>query len=269
MKIVPTFFLEMFPGINVHPSDLTITDNTGKPKYVGMNAIKDAVDNGEKYIASTAHVIATDVDCGKPMVVSRKFSLEGRNRQDLTTLHEQLKISCEHILYPRLLEMLSRGLLSAAEMPYQWESFTQKCKSNNGTYFSKKMTELSETFSPLDLAYLAQDYSSEVGFDFSNIDQVFHKVQEEFEELTYAFSNRQQDFDHFIEEIGDCFFALVNLCRFIPLHPNTVLHRTNKKYLKRCDYIETQLKNNNNDWSHISADQLLTMWKKAKENEIS
>lgn len=267
MKISPAFFVHQFPGINVHPADLTILNEFGAPKYVGMHAIKDALHDGQTYLASTAHIVDAAVDCGSPIMVSKHLALEGQNKHDIANLHEQLKISCEHLLYPRVLELMSKGMISAEETPLRWTQLPTLMQINNGSFFSAKLLDIKDILSPVNLAYLAQDYASEVGFDFANIEEVMLKVQEEFNELNEAFANREQNAHHFIEEIGDCFFSLINLCRFIDLHPKAVIKRNVIKYLKRCDYVESAMKNENRNWSELTTAEMINLWKKAKQNE--
>jgi folate-dependent phosphoribosylglycinamide formyltransferase PurN/NTP pyrophosphatase (non-canonical NTP hydrolase) len=266
MKISPPFFVNEFPGINVHPADLTIKNIQNKPQYVGMHAIKNAVQDGETYLASTAHVVDTDVDCGSPIMISKPLSLTGRLTTDIGLLHEQLKVSCEHLLYPCVLELLSKGQLDVEKTPYKWDELSD-IKPKLGGYFTNKLLAMKELTSPLDLAYLSQDYSSEAGFDFSTIEQVMGKVKEEFGELMEAFDHRQEQFEHFVDEIGDCFFSLVNLCRFIQLHPEAVVKKNVMKYLDRCSYIEKMLEKNQKNWAQIEPKEIKTLWKQAKEYE--
>jgi phosphoribosylglycinamide formyltransferase-1 len=120
MKISPSFFIDEFPGINVHPADLTIKQENGKPRYVGMHAIRDAIQGGEIYLASTAHVVDTETDCGVPIMVSKRLRLEGKPIQDIASLHEELKTTCEHSLYPVVLELMSKNQLSIENIPYHW-----------------------------------------------------------------------------------------------------------------------------------------------------
>lgn len=266
MKISPDFFVKQFPGINVHPADLRIIDRSGKPKYIGMNSILDAINAGENYIASTAHVVDAEVDCGLPMVVSRHFSLNGIKNQDIASLHEKLKVNCEHHLYPLVLELLSQGRLFIREMPYQWDDLLNKLKIDKNQYFCQKLINQIDNTTTLDMAYLAQDYASQVNFDFSDIEQVFDKVKEEFDELTKAFQDRHQNRKNFIEEIGDCFFSLVNLCRFIPLHPDFIMNKNIIKYLNRCIYIEKELMKEDRSWLSISKSEIFNLWNNAKKH---
>jgi phosphoribosylglycinamide formyltransferase-1 len=267
MKISTSGFVNQFPGINVHPADLTITDVLGKPKYIGMHAIRDAIDAGEKYLASTAHIVDSEVDCGQAIMVSKHLILEGQDITDIDSLHENLKTNSEHLLYPSVIELLSKGRILANEVPYRWDILMRHITINNEKYFSKKLFELRDSTTPLDLAFQAQDYSSQAGFDFTDIKQVFGKVKEEFTELSDAFEKRHENFEHFVEEIGDCFFTLVNLCRFVELHPDAVVKQNVMKYLKRCSYMEEQLKKEDKAWSQMTTEEIMASWKKAKITE--
>jgi phosphoribosylglycinamide formyltransferase 1 len=121
MKIAPSFFLHQFPGINIHPADLTLKEASGKPKYTGMHAIADAIKDGRIYIASTVHVIEDEVDCGFPIAVSRHLPVKLSDLSNISVLHECLKKQCEHELYPKAIELLSHGKLSIHDLPLQGE----------------------------------------------------------------------------------------------------------------------------------------------------
>jgi len=121
MKISVPSFLYQFPGINIHPSDLTRVNEWGKPKYVGMHSVSDAIEQGEKYIASTVHVVDEDVDCGQSILVSEPLYLENMKKEDI---HETLKKEREHVLYPTVLELMSKGLMIPQKMPYRWDALS-------------------------------------------------------------------------------------------------------------------------------------------------
>lgn len=121
MKVATKNFVVNYPGINVHPSDMLILDETGLPKYRGMNAIEEAVDAGEDYIASTAYVVDETIDAGIPIAVTKHISLLGKNGKDLACIHQGLKVSGEHVLYPQLLEALATGQINLERLPIQTE----------------------------------------------------------------------------------------------------------------------------------------------------
>ncbi len=268
MKISTPAFVRRFPGINVHPADLTICDAAGMPKYTGMNAVPDAVSAGEAYLASTAHVVDQEVDCGVPIAVSRHLPLKS-DHLNHQQLHEQLKIHAEHLLYPRILERLAKGQIEKERLPYSWSDLEDLPQLTKGELFARILLGKAATTDGLELAYLAQDYSSEVGFDFSHIEQVMVKVKEEFNELMEAYEARDSNFEHFLEEIGDCFFSLVNLCRFAHVQPEMVVKRNVNKYLNRCRRIEDRLTNEKRNWSGLTQEEINTMWKEAKKDEYN
>ena len=117
MKISTPSFVQAFPGINIHPSDLTLLDPTGRPKYVGLDVISKAVAAGEKYIASTAHVVDCEVDCGQPIMVSSPVYFTPEEAQNTSVLQEKLKTSSENLLLPRVLELLAQGKLDETQLP--------------------------------------------------------------------------------------------------------------------------------------------------------
>jgi len=272
MKISTASFVKEFPGFNVHPADLTLLGEDQKPKYVGMDVIGDAVRAGESYIASTAHIVDSEVDCGQPIMVSRPLKLTPQDRDqpeptgrglplrdDLLELHEKLKVQCEHFLFPQVLELLSKGLIRTQDLPLRWKA---------DHFFSESLIRSGGPMHPIDLAFRAQDDTSKVGFDFADIDSVFKKVLEEHEELSDAYLKRHDDWDHFVDEVGDCFFALTNLCRFIGLHPSEVIRRNLSKYLNRCKYIEDHLSESQQNWASLEPKEIKTLWERAKKNEL-
>ena len=120
MKISTKDFVQKFPGINIHPADLTIKASDGKPKYIGMDVVNAAVNSGDSFIRSTAHVVESRVDCGQPIMLSRKLPIDNLIADDINNIHEKLKISCEHDLFPKVIEMLTQGKVLLKDLPYDF-----------------------------------------------------------------------------------------------------------------------------------------------------
>ena len=138
-------------------------------------------------------------------------------------------------------------------------------KKENDYFVEELLKELETKENVLAKAYQAQVLSAKVGFDFDSIDNVFDKVKEEFSEIEEAFNQRDKDREHFIEEIGDGFFALINLARFVGVTPTELVYATTKKYLDRMAYIEELLKEEGVNWQDKSLQELDEMWNRAKE----
>lgn len=93
--------------INVHPADLRIKDDKGKPQYTGDDAVTMAIRAGEKSTASTIHVVEKEVDCGKIICVSEPLFVE-----DNTTPkehQEKMKTTCDGPAYQKALELITSG----------------------------------------------------------------------------------------------------------------------------------------------------------------
>lgn len=113
MKISTPEFCERFPGVNVHPADLSIIGGDGIAKYRGMKAMSQM--RGDLgYVRSTAHVVDNPVDSGSAIALSGIVYPEAG--QSDVELHERLKLK-EHYLYPETLKLLGKGLVDLSRIP--------------------------------------------------------------------------------------------------------------------------------------------------------
>ncbi len=115
-------------------------------------------------------------------------------------------------------------------------------------------------------AYRIQDKARGVGFDWEKPHQVWDKVQEELNELKYEVDNNAPH-EKIEEEFGDLLFALINYSRFIDVNPESALERTNKKFIRRFEYLEAQTNASNKDMKKMSLDEMDVFWNEAKKME--
>jgi XTP/dITP diphosphohydrolase len=109
-----------------------------------------------------------------------------------------------------------------------------------------------------------QDKARAVGFDWENSNQVFEKVLEELHELKHEIeSNSSQQKKE--EEFGDLLFSIINYSRFVNINPEDALEKTNKKFIKRFQYIEQKAKENNKELSSMSLAEMDALWNEAKK----
>lgn len=107
-----------------------------------------------------------------------------------------------------------------------------------------------------------QDKVAGVGFDWEKPEQVFEKVEEELAELKseIASGNRQA-----IEsEFGDVLFSMINYARFLNINPENALERTNKKFIKRFQYLEMKAKELNKSLKDMTLTEMDVFWEEAK-----
>ena len=107
-----------------------------------------------------------------------------------------------------------------------------------------------------------QDKVAGVGFDWEEPQQVFEKLQEELGELQHEVNEANQD--KIEAEFGDVLFSMINYARFLKVDPESALERTNKKFIKRFQYLESKAKERNKDLSDMTLAEMDVFWEEAK-----
>jgi len=107
-----------------------------------------------------------------------------------------------------------------------------------------------------------QDKVAGVGFDWENSKQVFEKVKEEITEFQTEVQNK--DYDAIEDEFGDVLFSMINYARFLKINPETALERTNKKFIKRFTYLESQAKKLGKSLKDMTLSEMDEFWIEAK-----
>ena len=108
-----------------------------------------------------------------------------------------------------------------------------------------------------------QDKARGVGFDWDHKDQVWHKVEEELSEFKAEENSGNRE--KMLAEFGDLLFSLVNYARFLKIDPEEALERTNKKFIKRFQYLETASAKDGKKLGEMTLDEMDRYWNEAKE----
>ncbi len=119
-------------------------------------------------------------------------------------------------------------------------------------------------------AMRVQEKARGAGFDWDEKSQVWAKVQEEMQELRAHFDAENgaiTDQENAEKEFGDLLFSLVNFARFVDINPETALERTNKKFIKRFQYIEVQAEKNGKSLKDMTLSEMDVFWNEAKKME--
>lgn len=107
-----------------------------------------------------------------------------------------------------------------------------------------------------------QDKVAGVGFDWEEPQQVFEKLQEELGELQHEID--AGDSEKMEAEFGDVLFSMINYARFLKIDPESALERTNKKFIKRFQYLEGKSKELGKDLSEMTLAEMDVFWNEAK-----
>ena len=155
-----------------------------------------------------------------------------------------------------------QGAENAREVEQNWEALKLKEKGR------KKKTVLEgvpKALPSLVKANRIQEKVSAVGFDWEHPEQVWEKVKEEVSELQHEIAANNKD--KMEAEFGDLFFAMVNAARLYGVDPETALERTNIKFIKRFNYLESQTLKKGLDLKQMSLAEMDKYWEEAKAFE--
>ncbi len=107
-----------------------------------------------------------------------------------------------------------------------------------------------------------QDKVAGVGFDWEQPEQVFQKVEEELAELRSEV--KKGDVEAIENEFGDVLFSMINYARFLKVNPENALEKTNKKFIKRFQYLESKANELNKSLKDMSLQEMDVFWEEAK-----
>ena len=138
-------------------------------------------------------------------------------------------------------------------------------------------------------AYKISSRVAHVGFDWPNIEGLFEKLNEETEELRqnleeYPAPGPRPESAAGVagargvkispelrarleDEVGDLFFVLVNLARYLSLDPESALRKTNRKFRRRFEYLEEKLRQQGRKPVDASLDEMEVLWQESKQQE--
>lgn len=108
-----------------------------------------------------------------------------------------------------------------------------------------------------------QEKARGVGFDWDELQHVWDKVEEEMQE--FKAEVEKEDFDKMESEFGDVLFSLINYARFMKINPEDALERTNKKFIKRFQYLESKAAELGKSLSDMTLAEMDVFWNEAKK----
>lgn len=108
-----------------------------------------------------------------------------------------------------------------------------------------------------------QDKVKGVGFDWEEPEQVWDKVQEELQELRDEIEVGNHE--KMEAEFGDVLFSMINYARFLKINPEDALERTNKKFIKRFQYLESKAAELGKSLSDMTLAEMDVFWNEAKK----
>ncbi|MES1042053.1 nucleoside triphosphate pyrophosphohydrolase [Peribacillus simplex] len=109
-----------------------------------------------------------------------------------------------------------------------------------------------------------QKRAAKVGFDWDEVSEAWKKVREEVQELEAEILSPNRDVERIKSELGDLFFALVNISRYYDIQAEEAVYKTNQKFHRRFTYIEECIQKADKKFEDYTLEELDSYWDEAK-----
>jgi MazG family protein len=149
----------------------------------------------------------------------------------------------------------------ASEVEENWEKL--KMKENHS--YKPVLSGVPSSLPAVIKANRIQEKVRGVGFDWEVKEQVWDKVLEELEELRDEVAEANSE--KIEEELGDLFFSLINASRLYGIDPESALEKTNRKFIKRFNYLEKETLKKGISLHDMSLDEMNVIWEQAKKED--
>lgn len=180
---------------------------------------------------------------------------------DITSIINQL---CDKLIYRHPHIYGDVKVSNDRDVADNWEAIKLKEKENNQEV-KTVLGGVPAGLPALIKAHRIQDKARGVGFDWEEKDQVWEKVAEELEELKAELKHGNPE--SIEQEFGDLFFSLINAARLQGINPENALEKTNKKFIRRFNYLETQTIQKGLSMHEMSLEEMDIYWNEAKAQE--
>ena len=165
---------------------------------------------------------------------------------------------CEKLIYrhPHVFGNVNADTPKKVEQ--NWEQLKLKEKGGNKTALEGVPAALPSIIK----AQRIQEKARNVGFDWEKREQVWDKVEEELAELRYEVNRMDEDRKE--AEFGDFLFSMINAARLYQINPDNALERTNQKFIRRFNYLESQAHKKGLSLKEMTLAEMDAIWNEAK-----
>lgn len=148
---------------------------------------------------------------------------------------------------------------TASAVSQNWEQIKLKEKGGNKTV----LAGVPESLPSLIKANRIQEKARNVGFDWDTKEQVWDKVKEEISEVEEELKKGKHE--RVEEEFGDLLFSIINAARLYGVNPDNALEKTNRKFIKRFNYLESKAKEQGKSLKEMTLEEMDAIWNEAKK----
>ena len=143
----------------------------------------------------------------------------------------------------------------------QWETIKKSEKKERKSI----LDGIPKYLPAMNTAYKLMEKAARVGFEYKNVADSFDKIREEFNEAEEAFNSN--DKEHLEEELGDLMMTIIDFARMNNINPDSALAKTNKKFIRRFQYIEDKANTLNKTLESMTLEEMDSIWCECKRIE--
>jgi len=169
--------------------------------------------------------------------------------------------SCKKLIYRHPHVFGNLNVSGSEEVIQNWDELKKTEKAQ--TTVVKTMTDVAESLPALWRAEKIQKKAKKVGFDWPEVSGAMDKLHEEVSELIEAQAENNKA--HIEEELGDLLFTAVNIARFSDIDPETALHKSCEKFIKRFEFLENEALNSGKQLKDMSLEEMEVLYDAAKQ----
>ncbi len=151
----------------------------------------------------------------------------------------------------------------ASEVEENWEQL--KIRETSG--YKPVLSGVPSSLPAIVKANRVQEKVRGVGFDWENREQIWDKVEEEISELKEEI--KKMDNETIEAELGDVLFSIINASRLYGIDPEAALEKTNRKFIKRFNYLEKKTLKKGISLHDMTLDEMNVIWEEAKKEDSS
>lgn len=157
----------------------------------------------------------------------------------------------------------TRETIGTDEVLINWEKIKEQEKKEKRA--KSVLDDIPGSFPSIQRSLKMQERARKKGFDWPDMDECMDKVNEEIEEFRDAVrTGNEKEIEH---EMGDVFFSLINLSRFLKINPDEALRKANSRFYNRFSYIEKSLQEKGISPEEAGLEQMEKLWQEAKKSE--
>jgi len=183
------------------------------------------------------------------------------SEKNLFSMADVLKGINEKLIYRHPHVFGDVKVSGSSEVETNWEHL--KIRENSG--YKPVLSGVPSSLPAVVKANRIQEKVRGVGFDWEVRDQIWDKVLEEINELKAEIANH--DTERIENELGDVMFSLINASRLYGIDPEAALEKTNRKFIKRFNYLEKETLSKGISLHDMTLDEMNVIWEKAKKED--